>query len=408
VYTIPIIVTYFGDTASEPAFVKVPVNGYVNFSIQALWGTTSHPLSASPGSSSLPLTFIIKDVGLVDATNVTLNIVNSYPLLVSQKSIGIGIIPAGEYNEGSITASVYSNITPGTYFIPIKVNYFGDTSLTEYVPIIISGPKLAVNLVTIPPQIFPGFYDIRLEGVVVNYGTGIAENTSVSISVQPPLELISPNNISLGAIATGGVVNSTFLINVHNNTPAGSYTVYITVNYDGGSLMKPFSVKVYPKAYLDIVGVHYSSLTSGASQVPITLTIKNEGNATAYNVRAILGQSDVIYPYVSSSNPLSALTASESSLGDISPGQEVNVTYIIDVSSGASSGIYPMSVTLVWNQTGSLIPFAQSDSFNVMVSPPLLSQIGKDFSNPITIIIIVVLAIIIIVLALVALRRRKK
>ncbi|MEM4047262.1 MAG: S-layer protein, partial [Metallosphaera sp.] len=141
----------------------------------------------------------------------------------------------------------------------------------------------------------------------------------------------------------------------------------------------------------------------GDTKVPITLEIKNIGNVTAKNVKAILGTSDVIYPHVSSSNPLQALTASESSLGDIGPGQIINVTYVIDVSGGASVGSYPLTLTLLWNQTGSFVPFVQNDHFIVNVTPPLTSVL---LQNPLFYIAIIII-IVIIVVAIILLRRKK-
>lgn len=134
-------------------------------------------------------------------------------------------------------------------------------------------------------------------------------------------------------------------------------------------------------------------------------------------MKAILGSSDVIYPYVSSSNPLMALTASEAYLGDIAPGEEVNVTYVVDVSSGISAGNYSLAVTLLWNQTGGLFPFVQNDKFTVQVSPSALSNLlsqgiivevnGTKYTISWIAIIVVVIIIILIVIAL-ALRGRRK
>jgi hypothetical protein len=405
VYNVPITINYYKNS-NEKILLSVPINGYENFSISAVWGTQSSPITASPGSDNLPLTFIIKNLGNVLASNVSIFLKQAYPLKVSQKYVSIGIIPAGEYNLATITASVYSNATPGIYYIPIILHYF-ESNITQYVPVLISAPKLAINILTLPPQIFPGFYDVRVTAILLNYGEGIAENSTISLS--SPFTIVSSNNISLGAIQPGVPENVTFLINVPNSTSSGSYTLKFYIRYDGGSLVKYYNLTVYPKANIVIVSTYYPTLNPGSSKVHITLTFKNIGNVEAKNVIVRLGTSNVIYPYVSSSNPLAALTASEVFVGNLKPGQETNVTYIVDISSGATPGKYPLDFALIWNQTGSIIPLYETDQANITISPTLLSQISNEnvVSIPVLYLILIII-ILIAIIAIISVRARRK
>ena len=405
VYNIPITINYFKNS-NEKTLISVPINGYENFSISALWGTQSSPMTASPGSENLPLTFIVKNLGNVLASNVSIFLKQAYPLKISQKYVSIGIIPAGEYNLATITASVYSNVTPGIYYIPVILHYF-ETNVTQYVPLLISSPKIAINILTLPPQIFPGFYDVRVSAIVLNYGNAIAENSTVSLS--SPFPIVSSNNVSLGAIPIGVPENVTFLINVPNSTPAGNYILKFHIKYDGGSLVKYYNLTIYPKANIIIVSTYYPTLNPGSSKVPITLTFKNIGNAEAKNIIVRLGTSNVIYPHVSSSNPLAALTASEIFIGNLKPGQETNVTYIVDISSGATAGKYPLAFALIWNQTGSIIPLYETDQVNITISPTLLSQISSV--NVVSIpdlYLIIVIIVLIVIIAIISVRARRK
>ena len=413
IYNIPIELEYF-DGAKQTVNMTVDINGYTNFSISTLWGSISSPITVSPGETQVPLTFIVRNLGDVNALNVSLVLNSTYPLYFAQKSAYIGIVPAGGYNYVTVTVNVYANATPGVYYIPVTLRYF-QTKITVYTPIIIYSPNITINVFTIPPQLFPGYYDVELRAIILNYGSALANNVTVTLS--SPFQVISQSTFNLGALPQGIPANITFLINIPNDTTPGYYYFNFTVKYDGGKYVKSVKLEVYPKADLQIVHVYYSSLSPGDSNVPITITIKNLGNATAKNVRAILGSTNVIYPYVSSSNPLMALTASEAFLGDIEPGEEVNVTYDIEISGGANPGNYTIPLVLVWNQTGGLFPFVQNDKFTIQVSPSpfsnLLSQgiIVEINSNKYTIswlaIIIVVIIIILIILA-VALRSRRK
>ncbi|WP_240938867.1 COG1361 S-layer family protein [Metallosphaera hakonensis] len=400
VYQIPAEIEYFsGETINT--FITVPVVGYETFSVSSLWGSSSSLLTAAPGQTNLPLTFIVRNLGDVNALNVSLYFNSSeFPIQFTQNSLMLGIIPAGQINEGSVTANVYPNATPGTYYIPVIIHY-SQVNVTQYVPVTIYPPKVTLSIFTVPPQVFPGFYDVRVGVLLTNYGSATAQNSYLIL--RSPFPVVSQSNVTVGAIPPGTPLNISFLINVPDNFKPGSYQLNFTVFYDGGSYTKPYTLTVYPKANLSIVNVIYSPLQPGDTKVPITLVLKNVGNVTAKNVRAVLGTSDVIYPHVSSSNPLQGLTASEASLGDIAPGQEINVTYVVDVSGGASVGSYPLTLTLVWNQTGSFVPFVQNDHFTVNVSPPLTTVLLENPAFYIAIIIV----IIIVVVALVLVRRKK-
>ncbi|MCY0859322.1 MAG: S-layer protein [Sulfolobaceae archaeon] len=405
IYTIPVTIHYF-DGSIKVVNVTISISGNVSITLQTVWGTPSSPITASPGEQNVPLTIIFRNTGSVTASNVSIYFIKHYPINFSKTFESVGFVPAGEINEITVTATVAPNATPGIYEIPVIVHYFS-MNVTEYMQVVIYSPNITITVVTLPPQVFPGFFDVRLVAILLNYGEGIAENSTISIS--SPFEVITQQTLKIGVIPTGTPINTTFLINVPNDTKPGTYYVNFTVRYDGGKLVYSYPLKIYPKANLIITNVYYPTLNPGSSKVPITVTIKNIGNSTAKNVRAILGSSDAIYPYVSSSNPLMALTASEASLGDIKPGQEINVTFIIEVSSGANTGKYQIPLTLVWNQTGSLYPFVQNDMFNVTVSPTIYQQfVSKYLSNPLIdamAAIVIILLIVVIVVAVRASRR---
>lgn len=405
IYTIPVTIHFFNGATKE-VNVSVPISGNVSITLQSIWGTASTPLTASPGEQNVPLTIILRNTGSVTASNVSIYFIKDYPIHFSKDFEPVGFVPAGQFNEVTITADVAPNASPGVYEIPVIVHYFS-MNVTEYLQVIIYSPNITMTVITLPPQVFPGFFDVRLVAVLTNYGQGIAENATLTIS--SPFEIITQPTVKIGILPIGTPLNVTFLMNVPNDTKPGVYHVNFTLTYDGGKYEYSYPLKIYPKANLVIVNVYYPTLNPGSSKVPITLTIKNEGNTTAKNVRAILGFSDAIYPYVSSSNPLMALTASEASIGDLKPGQEVNLTYIIEVSSGASTGTYQIPLTLVWNQTGSLYPFVQNDVFNVTISPTIYQQlISKYFYNPIIDLLALLVLVLIIVLIVVAVRTSRR
>ncbi|MDT7860914.1 MAG: hypothetical protein RRA45_01675 [Saccharolobus sp.] len=395
VYYIPVtLLAYNG--FKETVMMTVEILGYITLQPQTLWGSINSPITVAPGETQVPLTILLRNTGDVNVLNVTLSFKQTeYPLIFHQTTAQIGIIPAGEENYATLTVSVYPNATPGVYYIPATLYYFNH-KYTITIPITIYSPNISINVITIPPQIFPSYYDVRLMAILTNYGSGIAENANISIS--SPFEVISSPIIHIGAIPVGKPINVTFLINIPNETLPKTYIINFTVTYDGGKITYGYPLNIYPKANLIVVSVYYPTLNAGDTKVPITITLKNTGNATAKNVLVRLGTSDVIYPHVSSSNPLQALTASEVFAGDIPPGGEINITFVVDVSGGASPGTYPLAIALVWNQTGALFPFEQSDTFYVTISPPFYAQLFKSpegFAVIIAVIIIIIIAIVI-------------
>ncbi|WP_088899931.1 COG1361 S-layer family protein [Sulfolobus acidocaldarius] len=402
VYYIPVTVSMYNGY-KETVMLPVEILGYVSIQAQSLWGSINSPITVSPGETQVPLTILLKNTGDVNVLNATLTFSNSeYPLKFSQTNAQVGIIPAGQENYATVTVSVYPNATPGVYYIPATLNYYNyKTEIT--VPVDIYSPNVSINVVTLPPQVFPGYYDVRLLTILTNYGNGIAENASISVST--PFQVISSPEIKIGALPIGSPVNVTFLINIPNDTIPKTYTVNFTVTFDGGKANYQYALNVYPKANIIITNVKYSTINPGDSNVPITITLKNTGNATAKNVIVRLGTSDVIYPHVSSSNPLQALTASEVFVGDINPQQTANVTFVVDISGGASPGVYPLAIAATWNQTGAIFPFEQSDTFYVSISQPFLSQL---FSSPLIYVIIAIIIVIIIIVVVLSRFRREK
>jgi len=400
VISVPITLTYFNGV-SKTVLLRVPITGYQGLQVQAFWGTTSSPMAASPGETDVPLTFVIRNLGTVAMSNVTITLRSvEYPFEFSQTVLGLGAIPAGLYSEATVTASVFPNATPGTYYIQLNVSSYGHVTTLE-VPVTVYGPSLAVNLVTYPPQIFQGYEYAQLTLIVTNYGQGMAYNASVAVNT--PLEVVGQKVINLGAIPPGRPVNVTFLITVPNDTRPGTYPVQFTVKYDGGEYSSTFNVTIEPEAQLRVVGV-YGSLTGGASGVPLTIEIENVGNVTAKNLILTLGPNNYIYPHVSSTNPLMGLTASKFFAGDLKPGQAINVTFIVDTASDIPAGKVPVALIAVWNQTGSLYPFEQSMTIYVQVSPSFEQLILQP---PYVYGLIAAIIAVIALLTLVGMRRRK-
>jgi len=77
---------------------------------------------------------------------------------------------------------------------------------------------------------------------------------------------------------------------------------------------------------------------------------------------------------------------------------------MVDAQNGINPGDYRVTLTLLWNQTGSLIPMVQNDAFTIHVNPSLSQQFVSLLipNKPSSILFYIVLILVIILIALLA------
>jgi hypothetical protein len=93
------------------------------------------------------------------------------------------------------------------------------------------------------------------------------------------------------------------------------------------------------------------------------------------------------------------LTASRVFIGDLRPGESINVTFVVDVDPGTAPGKYPLVFLMVWNQTGSLYPLTESAVAYVNVANSL---------NTLLYVVLALVVIVIVIGALAGLRMRRR
>ncbi|ADY01814.1 S-layer domain-like protein [Vulcanisaeta moutnovskia 768-28] len=397
--------------------VSVPILGYTGFEATAMIGTPDNVVQALP-NSYVPLTIYLTNYGNTPVYNVTVTLLSTPPQInIINTTQHLPALPPGQPVPLTFYAYVPSYISQGNYTLELRVDYFtGVDDVINATLIVPQEPIVYVQSVaTNPPEVFQGYPMAQLILSIVNIGSGMAYDAELFINGTGASPLISMPLI-LGAIPPGQPIQLTVPISLPSNS--GNYTMSITVTYDGGSITRYYQLNVRPKANLAIVSISYpqppnpslsnlgamlSTITSptlspGASKVPITITIMNEGPVEAKNIMVAISTGQVIQPHVSSSNPLSALTASQAFIGDLKPGQEINVTFLVDVDSNARPGNYPLVLTFVWNQTGSLYPLSESVTTYVTVKPA---------PNVLLWVVLILIIIVVIIGIIAAIRRRR-
>ena len=397
--------------------VSVPILGYVGFEATAIIGTPDNVVQALP-KSYVPITIYLTNYGNTPVYNVTVTLLSAPPQLdIVNTTQHLPALPPGQPVPLTFYAYVPTYIPQGNYTLTLRVDYF--TGVDDVINATLVVPQEPIvyiqSIATNPPEVFQSYPMAQLILSIVNIGSGIAYDARLYINGTGASPLVSMPLI-LGAIPPGQPIQLTVPVSLPSSP--GNYTVTITVTYDGGSTTRYYELNVRPRANLVIIGVSYpqppslslsnlgallSTITSptlspGASKVPITITIMNEGPVEAKNIMVMISTGQVIQPHVSSSNPLSALTASQAFIGDLRPGQEINVTFLVDVDSNARPGSYPIVLTFVWNQTGSLYPLTESVTTYITVKPA---------PNVLLWIVFILIIVVIVIGVIAAIRRRR-
>lgn len=324
------------------------------------------------------------NTGLVDYQNLT------FPAAVNATTHTITLeqlvnisssTPRGVYE---MYVNVTTNLTSGNLHIPFQIG-------------VLATPQISlVNYFTNPPVIYQDEKYISLDLLFANTGLGPYQNFNVSVNSPDFTTLTAPYHIPY--FAPGSTENLTFILDAHNVT--GSAPIML----EYGSRSTAISIYIHGHDTLGITST-IGVMQPGSTKVVEEFNLTNVGNITMYDLEVHLLSPSVISIHVSSSNPLGALTANNVTVGELLPGQEITVTFLVDVSSSAAVQSYPAQLVIQWYSNNSAQQFLQVYNFAEKVTPTPVQQIQSSFKF--TLLNIAVLAVIVaLVIALVAVASR--
>ncbi|GIU72281.1 MAG: hypothetical protein KatS3mg003_1760 [Candidatus Nitrosocaldaceae archaeon] len=192
-----------------------------------------------------------------------------------------------------------------------------------------------------------------------------------------------------------------FSIKIEDNVNSGEYIFKLLLKYNNQTLEYDIPFIVYPKANFDVLSVDSSQLYIGNTNVPLKVTLKNVGNADAYNVKIkLLGGNEL----PGSKSTVVTTVGDTELIGKINKDQVVTATFIVNVDNSANVGNNIIDLEISWDQNDGnsftdIVPFAVHVNSTAVLH-------GDSFSN---IILILLTAIVssIIVLTFVYLRNKK-
>jgi hypothetical protein len=129
----------------------------------------------------------------------------------------------------------------------------------------------------------------------------------------------------------------------------------------------------------------HSSLVPGATNVPVTYTIKNTGDIAAEGI-SVSFQS--IFPVT----PVDG----NAYVAQLLPGQEANVTFLVSIDSGAVPSNYPVTLFEQWKQPNGMPNQEYVGSENYYISIISGSQGSAAAYVDATVVIIVIILVVLL------------
>ena len=235
----------------------------------------------------------------------------------------------------------------------ILLSAFVRPALTYAGPLIVAGSAWGTQ--SSPLAVEPGSTYVPYTVYLSNAGGYPVENATVEVQVAYPFSL-SPgaaSELNFTLIPPGATVPASFYIDVAPNASDGVYNVTLFVNYTvvgarGAAevynftqrLQAPVTLYARPVAYLAYWGTQSSPASAypGLREGTLTVLIGNSGTGPAYNVsvRASAG-----YPI--------ELVTDSAVVGTIPPGAQIPVLLVAGVAPNATTGEYPLNVTIYYN-----------------------------------------------------------
>lgn len=351
-YTLTLVATY--QTTSSGTQVTSSASMPISFYIRGspyLKVTANPSAGISPGSQS-SVALSVLNVGTDNATNTSITLLNSNNFsIIGGSTFNFGTI--APQSTGTATAILLSNSTLpiGSPVLPVQIRYntpYGASkSYIEMVPVSASLglPQIGVGIISANPQSLYAGSNQTLSLSLQNIGSGTAKNVTLSVISNKNITAgNSASRIFVGTITAGSSATASLFITANKGDTKSSYNLPILISYQNANYNMSMNktvllpVSLQPIASFNVTG-QSSGISPGATYVPVTLKVKNEGNEVAQSITFSL---QTIYP-ISQVNP-------NAYVSQILPGQSANVTFYVNVDSAANSGQYPITLYEQWTQ----------------------------------------------------------
>jgi hypothetical protein len=303
--------------------------------------------------------------------NTNLQPEGSYPLLnISPLKSDIFSIlnPGTSSNYVNYTIAVPATTPSGVYTITFLATYYayGSSGIvvgTSSIPVsfyVQNWPVIKVVAASSQPSALYSGYNQTVDLSVENTGYGTARNVSISLAGQDGLNLLSSvTNFFISNLTQGSSVTEPVLVSAGST---GQASLSANATYYSGSLNQRFhstetvNLSVAPAAQFSLMSQN-SSITPGATDVPVRIAITNTGTGDAKQVQLSL---ETNYPIVP--------VASTAYISDLPAGASTSVNFLVSVDSHGIPGNYPVTLYEGWKQPNGAVNQQFSGSNNYFIT----------------------------------------
>jgi len=277
------------------------------------------------------------------------------PIDIRTGQQSIGSVAPSEERGVPLVVEVAENAAPGTYRIPVVLDYqyVGAVSVDEqqsyvtrrdatvraYVTVRIE-PSVRLGVESITGENLHAKEDGRVVVTVRNEGTETATDAELLIEESNQLTPRT-NGLSLGTLEPNETATASFRVGVAETESTDTYAVPFRLRYeDSNGVVRESQVRTGQVTIEDAPTFDLSATATDLyvdSTGAVTLSVTNEGDRPVKNARALLAPME----------PFSPLSTS-ASLGTLDPGETATAQFKLEVADRAIAQEYPLEFTVAY------------------------------------------------------------
>ena len=255
------------------------------------------------------------------------------------------------------TITLQINTLNGTLPLQLPVSVKYDSDGNSYAETYQTGlqlenqPEFKISTVTVNPSLsYAGDTADKIDVQIFNSGMG-TNDVYTTLNLPPGLSPAwgGATSAYFGRIDASQTVLASFYVNVDSKAISGNYPLSMVVTTGQEKTNLNVNFVVAQKALFNLISVDSSQLYPGATNVPIKITLRNDGTSPAQTITTKLLSGNSI-PGVKS-NTLTTVGNMEN-IGTILPGQVFTTTFLVDLDPAFTAGDQSSSVEIDWAQNG--------------------------------------------------------
>jgi uncharacterized membrane protein len=276
----------------------------------------------------------------------------------------ISYINPGGDQDVTVTVNVSSDHAPGIFNGTLNVSTSNDGFHIINLTVIVSGTNVSINVTPgnfttdIVNWYVSDYFNLSVN--TTNIGLVTAFDTEINLSMD--LNYFNATNgttYDCGNVSVGSSCNLTYNFTVMNGTPAGNYTINVTVSWEETDIGT-----VYNWSIVNVTVT--SNITLEVDKTSVAGSLEHGTNGSFGNVTVLSAGNDVVYNVTLNLTGLENFSANLSSEGpyDLSTGQSQFILLNATIPFAYPPGIYNGTLNITSNN-------AENFSLNVSLTVPV-------------------------------------